>query len=225
VRILAVDDGLHRVPALRRGLEAEGYDVDMAPDGVEMQWMAAETPYDAIVLDMALPGMSGDVICGQLRTLGNWTPVLMLTAMRGKTEPARALDCGADGFLAKPFSYEVLGARLRSLIRPSVAARTSVLVAGDLRLESATHAVHRGKIRIDLTPKQSSLLEHLLRRAGEVVSKPSILKHLGDFDVRVDPSIVDVYVRQLRMRIDEPFGRRSIETVRLVGYRLDPGGG
>lgn len=199
--------------------------MDVAPDGIEAQWMAAETPYDAIVLDMALPGLSGDVLCGQLRAIGNWTPILMLTAMRARTEEARALESGADGFLSKPFSYAALGARLRELTRSYAAQRTSVLVAGDLRLDPATHAVHRGKTRIDLTPKQFSLLERLLREAGEVVSKAAILKHLGDFAFHQDPSIVEIYVRQLRMRIDEPFGRRSIETIRLVGYRLDPDGG
>jgi DNA-binding response OmpR family regulator len=225
VRILVVDDDLHMVQALKRGLTSEGYAVDVALDGLEAQWLAAESPYDAIVLDIMLPGMNGDMLCGRLRAAGNWTPILMLTAKTAKNEEARALDTGADDYLSKPFAFVVLLARLRALMRRGGAARPSVLSAGDLRLDPATHVVHRGRSRIDLTPKQFSLLEFLLRRAGEVVSKAAILAHVWDFAFEGDPNIVEVYIRQLRLRIDEPFGRRSIETVRLVGYRLDPEGG
>jgi len=225
VRILVVDDDLHLVQALKRGLQAEGYAVDVALDGVEAEWLATENPYDAIVLDIMLPGLSGDALCARLREAGNWTPILMLTAKTAKDEEARALDTGADDFLSKPFSYVVLVARLRALLRRGGAERPSVLGVGDLRLDPAKHEVHRGPTKIDLTPRQFSLLEFLLRRAGQVVPKSVILEHVWDFAFEGDPNIVEVYIRQLRLRIDEPFGRRSIETVRLVGYRLAADGG
>lgn len=172
-----------------------------------------------------LPGLSGDLLCARLRAAGNWTPILMLTAKTAKNEEARALDTGADDFLSKPFSYVVLVARLRALMRRGGAERPAVLVAGDLRLDPTTHEVHRGDVRVNLTPRQFSLLEFLLRRAGEVVPKSVILEHVWDFAFEGDPNIVEVYVRQLRLRIDEPFGRNSIQTLRLVGYRLAADGG
>ncbi|MEJ7629624.1 MAG: response regulator transcription factor [Nocardioidaceae bacterium] len=225
MRILVVDDDLHLVQALKRGLQAEGYAIDVALDGLEAEWLATENPYDAIVLDIMLPGLSGDLLCARLRAAGNWTPILMLTAKTAKNEEARALDTGADDFLSKPFSYVVLVARLRALMRRGGAERPAVLVAGDLRLDPATHEVHRGDVRVNLTPRQFSLLEFLLRRAGEVVPKSVILEHVWDFAFEGDPNIVEVYVRQLRLRIDEPFGRNSIQTLRLVGYRLAADGG
>jgi len=225
MRILVVDDDVHLVQALRRGLQAEGYAVDVALDGLEARWLATENPYDAMVLDIMLPGLGGDELCSQLRQAGNWTPILMLTAKTAKDTEVRALDTGADDFLSKPFSYVVLVARLRALLRRGHAERPTVLTAGDLSLDPATHEVHRGDVRIDLTPRQFSLLEFLLRRAGEVVSKSVILEHVWDFSFEGDPNIVEVYVRQLRMRIDGPFGRQSLQTVRLVGYRLAADGG
>lgn len=225
MRILVVDDDKHLVLALKRGLQAEGYAVDVALDGVEAEWLATENPYDAIVLDIMLPSLSGDKLCARLREAGNWTPILMLTANTAHAEEARALDTGADDFLSKPFSYVVLVARLRALLRRGGTERPSVLTAGDLTLDPALHEVRRGGCRIDLTPRQFSLLEFLIRRAGEVLPKSVILEHVWDFAFEGDPNIVEVYVRQLRLRIDEPFGRQSLQTVRLVGYRLAADGG
>lgn len=225
MRILVVEDDLAVAAAVRRGLESEGYAVDMAADGEEGLWLAGENDYDAIVLDMMLPKVAGEEVCRRLRLAGNWTPVLMLTARTGVRTEAGALDAGADDFLAKPFAYVVLLARLRALLRRGRHERPTVLVAGDLRLDPASHRVWRGETSVELTPRQFSLLELLMRRAGEVLSKTTILGHVWDFAYDGDPNIVEVYVRQLRKRIDEPFGRTSLQTVRLVGYRLDPEGG
>jgi DNA-binding response OmpR family regulator len=225
MRILVVEDDLHLAGALRRGLEAEGYAVDVALDGTEGAWLAAENAYDALVLDVMLPGLGGDELCAQRRQAGDWTPILMLTARSGPEQEARALDSGADDFLAKPFSFVVLLARLRALLRRGRHERPTVLEAGDLRLDPATHRAWRGEEPVALTPRQFSLLEFLMRRKGEVVSKATILEHVWDFSFDGDPNIVEVYVRQLRKRIDEPFGRSALQTERLVGYRLDQDGG
>ncbi|MET1060661.1 MAG: response regulator transcription factor [Nocardioides sp.] len=225
MRILVVEDDKLVARAVRRGLEAEGYAVDVALDGTEGAWLAAENEYDALVLDVMLPGLPGDQLCARLREAGDWTPILMLTARSLPEEEARALDAGADDFLAKPFSYLVLVARLRALLRRGGRERPAVLEVGDLRLDPAQHQVWRGDITVDLTPRQFSLLELLMRRPGEVLSKASILEHVWDFAYEGDPNIVEVYVRQLRQRIDIPFDRASLQTVRLVGYRLDPEAG
>jgi two-component system, OmpR family, response regulator len=225
MRVLVVEDDIRVAAAVRHGLEAEGYAVDVAADGEEGRWYAEENEYDAIVLDVMLPRLAGDELCIELRKAGNWTPILMLTARSAAEEEARALDAGADDFLAKPFSYVVLLARLRALLRRGRNARPTVLRAGDLVLDPAAHRVARGKTDIALTPRQFSLLEFLMRRVGEVVPKATILEHVWDFAYEGDPNIVEVYVRQLRQRIDEPFDRQSLQTVRLVGYRLDPDGG
>ena len=220
MRLLVVDDDTRLVGALRRGLEAEGFAVDTAGDGVEAQWLAEENPYDVIVLDVMLPGVDGVALCKRLRHAGNWTPVLMLTARTDSAEVARALDSGADDYLAKPFSYVVLLARLRALLRRGGSTRPPVLRAGALELDPATHEVRRDGTPVELTPRQFALLEYLMRRAGEVVPKRDILEHVWDFDYEGDPNIVEVYVAQLRRRIDHPFGTTSLQTVRLVGYRL-----
>jgi two-component system OmpR family response regulator len=220
MRILVVEDDVRVAAAVKGGLEAEGYAVDVAPDGLEGKWLATENAYDALVLDVMLPRLSGDALCVQLRESGNWTPILMLTARAAAEEEARALDAGADDFLAKPFSYVVLLARLRALLRRGSNERPSVLTVGDLVLDPAAHRVTRGGTDVALTPRQFALLEFLMRRAGEVVSKATILEHVWDFAYEGDPNIVEVYVRQLRQRIDEPFARHSLQTVRLVGYRL-----
>jgi two-component system OmpR family response regulator len=225
VRILVVEDDKHVARAVRRGLEDEGYAVDVALTGTDGEWFATENPYDAIVLDVMLPGLAGDELCARLRAAGNWVPILMLTARAGAEEEARALDAGADDFLAKPFSFVVLMARIRALLRRGGAERPVVLRVGDLRLDPAEHRVWRGEVPIALTPRQFSLLEFLMRRSGEVLSKATILEHVWDFSFEGDPNIVEVYVRQLRQRVDEPFGRTALRTVRLVGYRLDPDGG
>lgn len=225
MRILVVEDDLHVARALKRGLEGEGYAVDVAVDGIDGEWLATENTYDALVLDVMLPKLAGDQLCARRRAAGDWTPILMLTARSGPEEEARALDAGADDFLAKPFSYVVLLARLRALLRRGRHERPVVLASGDLRLDPAEHRVWRGETPIKLTPRQFSLLEFLMRRPGEVVSKATILEHVWDFTYDGDPNIIEVYIRQLRLRIDEPFDRASLQTVRLVGYRLDPEGG
>jgi len=225
MRILVVEDDKHVAGAVKRGLESEGYAVDVALDGTEGHWLATENAYDALVLDCMLPGMSGRELCGSLRDAGDWTPILMLTAKTGVADEAEALDAGADDFLSKPFSYIVLVARLRALLRRGRTERPSILTAGDLQLDPSTHRMSRGDTRIALTPRQFSLLEFLMRHTGEVLSKSVIIEHVWDFTFEGDPNIVEVYVRQLRQRIDEPFGRKSLQTVRLVGYRLDPDGG
>jgi two-component system, OmpR family, response regulator len=225
MRILVVEDDRHLAAGVRRGLRAEGFAVDVALDGTDGLWRAKECAYDAIVCDIMLPGMSGYRLCGELRAAGNWTPILMLTAKDGDLDEAEALDTGADDFLSKPFSYVVLLAHLRALLRRGRRERPTVLEAGDLRLDPAAHRLWRGDTPIALSPRQFSLLEFLLRRAGEAISKTDILDHVWDFAFDGDPNIVEVYIRQLRRKIDEPFGRHCIETIRLVGYRLDPDGG
>ena len=220
-----VEDDARVAGAVRRGLEAEGFAVDVAPDGDEGEWLATEAPYDVLVLDVMLPGIDGYELCRRLRAAGNWTPILMLTAKSGDDDEAHALDTGADDFLAKPFSYVVLLARIRALLRRRGRDRPAVVTAGDLVLDPASHQVRRGEIAVDLTPRQFALLEVLMRRAGEVLPKREILEHVWDFTFDGDPNIVEVYVRQLRTRIDLPFGRAAIQTVRGAGYRLDPGGG
>jgi DNA-binding response OmpR family regulator len=225
MRILVVDDDAHVAGSVRRGLEGEGYAVDVALDGTEGHWLASENPYDAMVLDSMLPGMSGDELCARLRAAGVWTPILMLTARSGESDEAQALDAGADDFLSKPFSYVVLLARLRALLRRGGVQRPAVLVAGDLTLDPATHRVARGDVELALSPRQFSLLEYFLRHAGEVLPKSRLLEHVWDFSFEGDPNIVEVYVHQLRLRVDEPFGRSALQTVRGAGYRLDPDGG
>lgn len=225
VRILVVEDEKGLAGALKRGLADEGYAVDVSFEGVEGLWMAQEGDYDAIILDIMLPGLSGYKVCTQLRDAGDWTPILMLTAKDGEFDHAEALDSGADDFLSKPFSFVVLTAHLRALLRRRTGERPSVLTAGDLRLDPAQHRCWRGEEEISLTPRQFTLLEFLMRRAGEVVSKTQILEHVWDFAFEGDSNIVEVYVGYLRKKIDAPFGRHAIETLRLVGYRLDPSGG
>jgi DNA-binding response OmpR family regulator len=220
VRILVVEDDKQLAAGLRRGLEAEGYAVDVALDGTEGEWFAAENAYDALVVDVMLPGLTGDVLCARRREAGDWTPILMLTARSGPEQESRALDAGADDFLAKPFSFMVLTARLRALMRRGSAERPTVLEVGDLRLDPATHRVWRGDVPVALTPRQFALLEFLMRRPDEVLPKSTILEHVWDFAYDGHPNIVEVYVRQLRQRIDLPFDRTSLQTVRLVGYRL-----
>jgi two-component system, OmpR family, response regulator len=225
MRVLLVEDETRLANAVRRGLEAEGFSVDVAVDGKDGFWRASEGRYDAIVLDIMLPGMNGFKVCSALREAGHWTPILMLTAKDGELDEAEALDTGADDFLSKPFSYIVLVARIRALLRRGGRERPPVLEVGDLRLDPAAHRTWRGEVEVTLTPRQFSLLEYLMRKAGEVVSKAEILEHVWDYAFEGDPNIVEVYVRHLRKRIDEPFGRSAIQTVRLVGYRLAADGG
>ncbi|HMG43908.1 MAG TPA: response regulator transcription factor [Acidimicrobiales bacterium] len=219
-RVLVVEDEKRVAAAVRRGLEAEGFAVDVACDGDEGLWLAREQPYDAIVLDVMLPGVNGYQVCERLREEGNWTPILMLTAKNGVYDEAEALDTGADDFLSKPFSYVVLVARLRSLLRRGARERPVVLTAGDLRADPASRRVWRGDQEIRLTAREFAVLEFLLRRADEVVTKTEILGSVWDFEFEGEPNTVEVYVRRLRRKIDEPFGRTTIHTLRGAGYRL-----
>jgi two-component system, OmpR family, response regulator len=225
VRILIVDDDEHLARSLKRGLDAEGYATDVARDGAEGLWLAKESDYDAIVLDIMLPKVNGYQVCAALRDAGNWAPILMLTAKDGELDEAEALDTGADDYLSKPFSFVVIVARLRALMRRGRRERPVVVTAGDLRLDPSSHRVWRGDREVRLTPRQFSLLELLMRHAGETLSKSDILAHVWDFAFEGDPNIVEVYIRHLRRKVDEPFGRNAVQTVRLVGYRLDPDGG
>ena len=211
--------------SLKRGLEAEGFAVDVADNGEDGLWLARENPYDAIVLDVMLPRINGYVVCQTLREEENWTPVLMLTAKQGEFDEAEGLDTGADDYITKPFSFVVLLARLRAAIRRKGADRPPVLEAGDLRLDPAERRAWRGEDRLDLTERELAILEFLLRRAGTVVSKAEILENVWDFGFDGDVNIVEVYVSSLRKKIDAPYNKASIETRRGAGYRLAPDGG
>jgi DNA-binding response OmpR family regulator len=225
VRILIVEDETKVAAAVRRGLEAEGFAVEVALTGTDGLWMATENAYDLIVLDILLPGMNGYEVCRKLREAGNWTPILMLTAKSGEYDQAEALDTGADDYLTKPFSFVVLLARLRALLRRSGRSEPMVYAAGDVTLDPITHRCLRGEVEVALTPREFSVLEFMMRRAGEVVTKAEILDNVWDFAFEGDPNIVEVYVRHLRKKLDEPFGRHLIETIRGVGYRLNRKGG
>jgi two-component system OmpR family response regulator len=225
VRVLVVEDEKRLAAGLKKGLEAEGFATDVALDGTEGLWMAREHPYDALVLDIMLPRLNGYKVCAALRDEGNWTPILMLTAKDGELDEAEALDTGADDYLTKPFSYIVLVARLRALIRRGRGERPPILGAGDLRFDPGTRRAFRGEVEVELTAREMALLEFLLRRKGEVLSKREILDHVWDYDFEGDPNIVEVYIRHLRNKLDRPFGRDAIETLRGAGYRLVADGG
>ncbi|MGZ4691488.1 MAG: response regulator transcription factor [Acidimicrobiia bacterium] len=221
MKILVVEDDKRLAATLKRGLEQEGYAVDIALNGTDGQWLATEQHYDAIVLDVMLPGINGFRICGNLREADDWTPILMLTAKRGEYDEAEALDTGADDFLSKPFSFVVLLARLRALVRRGRSERPAVIEVGDLRLDPAAHRCFRAGVEIALSPREFAVLEYLAHRAGSAVSKRELLEHVWDFAFEGDDNIVEVYVRRLRQKIDEPFQRSTILTVRGVGYRID----
>jgi DNA-binding response OmpR family regulator len=225
MRVLIVEDQYALARSLCRGLEREGFAVDVASDGIDGLWMAREHTYDAIVLDVMLPGLNGYRLCATLRDEGDWTPIVMLTAKDGDLDVAEGLDNGADDYLTKPFAHVVLVARLRAVIRRGARARPAVLAAGDLSVDPAGRCCRRGDREIPLTARELSVLEFLLRRAGQVVSKREILDHVWDDEFEGDPNIVEVYVRYLRKKIDLPFGRSAIETVRGWGYRLAADGG
>lgn len=225
MRVLVVEDEATMAEAVRSGLEAEGFAVDVAADGETGLWMGTEQPYDVILLDIMLPGMNGYQICRALREADVWTPVLMVTAKDGELDEAEALDLGADDYITKPFAFVVLLARIRALLRRGAGERPVTLQAGDLSLDPASHAVARGGEAVSLTAREFSILEFLFRNLGEVVSKQDILAHVWDFAFDGDPNIVEVYVRSLRKKIDIPFDRSAIQTVRGAGYRLDAAGG
>lgn len=215
-----VDDDRRLTELLRRGLVAEGFAVDVAFDGPRGTRAAMENAYDVIVLDVMLPGLNGYRVCAALRAAGNWTPVLMLTAKDGEYDEAEGLDTGADDYVTKPFSFVALVARVRALTRRGRRERPVLLRVGDLEVDPATRQCRRGTEIVPLTAKEFAVLEYLAGRAGEVVAKTEVLEHVWDLAYDGDVNIVEVYVCALRRKIDAPFGRRTIRTVRGVGYRL-----
>ncbi len=223
VRVLLVEDERRLAELVKGGLAGEGFAVDVAHDGRDGLWMATENPYDVIVLDVMLPRMNGYTVCARLREAGNWTPIMMLTAKDGIHDEAEALDTGADDYLTKPFSYVVLLARLRALVRRGGRERPVSITVGDLVLDPAGLRCRRGEVDVALTPKEFAVLHGLARRAGEVVSKSELLAQAWDFSYDGDPNIVEVYVSALRRKIDQPFGRSTLVTVRGAGYRLEAG--
>jgi two-component system OmpR family response regulator len=225
VRVLIVEDRAKMAGLIRRGLRKEGIASDVAGRGEDAIWMAEATEYDAIILDVMLPGVDGFEVCRRLRDDGVWTPVLMLTARDGVRDRVTGLDGGADDYLTKPFSYAELLARLRALVRRGAVERPSELAVGDLRLDPARRRVRRGGTEIPLSPKEFSILETFMRRPGEVISRFQLLEHSWDYEYENRSNVVDSYIRFLRRKIDAPFGVDSIETVRGVGYRLREDGG
>jgi two-component system, OmpR family, response regulator len=220
MRILVVEDEIKMAALLRRGLSEEGHAVDVARTGDDGVWMAQAVDYDAIVLDLMLPGLDGLGVCRRWRESGVWAPVLMLTARDAVEDRVAGLDAGADDYLPKPFSFAELLARLRALVRRGSAERPPVLSVGDLRLDPAKRQVWRGETEIRLSGKEFALLETFMRRPGDVLSRLQLLDHAWDYAYENRSNVVDVYVRYLREKIDRPFGRRSIETVRGAGYRM-----
>ena len=220
MRALVVEDHLKMAALIRRGLVEEGYAVDVVPDGQEALIRAGATEYDVIVLDVMLPGVDGFEVCRLLREQGVWSPVLMLTARDAVEDRIAGLDTGADDYLTKPFSFAELLARLRALARRGPVERPPVLEVGSLRLDPRTRQVWRDEVEIHLSTKEFALLETFMRRAGEVLSRFDLLEHAWDYAYENRSNVVDVYVRYLREKIDRPFGRNSIETVRGAGYRL-----
>jgi DNA-binding response OmpR family regulator len=225
MRLLLVEDEIRLAAALQRGLRSEGFTVDLAHTGPDGLNKARENSYDAIVLDLMLPGLSGYRIVEALRGEQNWTPILMLTAKDGEYDEADALDLGADDYLTKPFSFVVLLARLRAMLRRGAEPRPASLTAGDLVLDPAARTVHRGDTPIELTPREFSLLEYLMRHVGQAVPKAEILHHVWDSHYSGDANVVEVYVGYLRRKIDTPFDRHAVRTVRGSGYRLEADGG
>ena len=220
MRVLVIEDHIRMGDLIERGLQEEGYAVDRTSTGEEGAWLASGNAYDAIILDVVLPGMDGLETCRQIRAKEQWAPVLMLTARDGVDDRVLGLDSGADDYLTKPFSFVELLARLRALIRRGVGQRPPSLKVGDLELDPARHSVVRGSTPITLTAKEFALLEYLMRRKGEVLSRTQLIEHVWDFAFDSDSNVVDVYIRYLREKIDRPFGRDSIETIRGAGYRL-----
>jgi len=226
MRVLVVEDEPKMAALLSRGLREEGYAVDLAATGGDGLWLGLENTYDAIVLDLMLPDLDGFEVCRRLRAGHRWAPVLMLTARDAVADRVTGLDSGADDYLTKPFSFTEVLARLRALIRRGAEERPAMLSCDDLTLDPATRTVTRAARKIDLTAKEFALLEFLLRHPGEVMTRSSIIEHVWDFAYDGNSNVVDVYVRYLRDKVDRPFGRQSIETVRGAGYRLreDPSG-
>jgi two-component system, OmpR family, response regulator len=219
-RILIVEDEPNIVESLSFILGRAGFEVDTVADGVDALARLRLQSFSALILDIMLPGMNGFQICRTLREEGVWTPILMLTAKDGEWDEAESLDTGADDFLSKPFSFVVLVARLRAMLRRGAAPRPAVLTVGDLQLDPATHEVHRDGQIVELTAREFALLEHLMRRPGEVVSKAALLEEVWGHDGDADPNVVEVYAGYLRKKVDGPFGRHSVVTIRGAGYRV-----
>jgi DNA-binding response OmpR family regulator len=220
VRVLVVDDEVRLAEGIRLGLEAEGCSVDVAHDGVDGLWFATEHPYDVIVLDWMMPRMNGWKMLASLRAADDWTPVVMLTARDADQDEIEALGTGADDYVTKPFSFAVLMARLRVLARRGAVQRPGVLEVGDLALDPGAHTMRRGEVSIETTSREFAVLEYLMRHRDLVVSKLDVLSGVWDEAFDGDPNIVEVYIGHLRRKVDRPFGRASIQTVRGAGYRL-----
>lgn len=220
MRVLLIEDEAHLAGSIARGLAGAGFDVDVSHDGDDGLARARRGDYAAIVLDILLPGINGFKVCAAIRADQNWTPILMLTAKQGEYDEAEALDTGADDFLSKPFSFVVLVARLRALIRRGNSPRPPVLSCGDLALDPVTRTCHRGGHRVELTPREMALLTALIQTPGAVVTKAELMGRVWGDDFDGDSNIVEVYIRYLRRKLDEPFGRSSLRTVRGHGYQL-----
>jgi DNA-binding response OmpR family regulator len=220
VRILLIEDDVALTKSLTWGLQAEGYVVQVAHDGIGGLHHATEHPVDVIILDVMLPGLDGYQLCARLRAAGNWTPVLMLTALDDDLDQAEGLDLGADDYLSKPFAYPVLLARLRALLRRGATARPAVLEADGLRLDPATRRVTRNGDPIALTAGEITVLEYLMRAEGRTVSKIELMEHCWDIAYDGDPAVVEVRIHHLRRKVDTPYGTSTIHTVRGAGYRI-----
>jgi two-component system OmpR family response regulator len=220
VRVLVVEDELRMAALLKRGLEEDGYAVDVAGTGPDAVWQAREFDYDAVLLDLMLPGMDGVQVCRELRSAGRWMPILMLTAQDAIEDRVRGLDAGADDYLAKPFSFAELSARVRALIRRGAVERPTELQTGDLRLDPATRRAWRGATELELSSKEFALLELFMRHPGQVLTRTRILEHVWDFAYDGASNVVDQYVLYLRRKVDRPFDVEQLETVRGSGYRL-----
>ena len=221
MRVLVIEDEVRQAASLKRGLEAEGFAVDVAGTGTDGLWLASEQPYDVILLDVMLPGLNGYKVCAALRAKEIWTPVLMLTAKDGELDEAEALDTGADDFLAKPFSFVVLVAHIRALLRRGAAARPAILRVGSIELDLSRRLCTLDGVPVELTPREFSILEYLMRRRGDVVPKTEILEHVWDFAYEGGDNVVEVHVSALRRKL----GTSAIETVRGGGYRMESRGG
>jgi two-component system OmpR family response regulator len=220
VRVLLVEDHGAMADLIAQRLREEAFAVDVVGTGEEGVWLATEYEFDAIVLDVLLPGVDGFETCRRIRSAGSGTPILMLTARDAVQDRVRGLDVGADDYLTKPFSLDELLARLRALVRRGSSERSPTLEVGDLELDPATHDVRRGDAAIELTAKEFALLEYFMRHPGEALTRSRLLEHVWDFAYDGDSNVIDVFVRQLRDKVDRPFGASSIETIRGVGYRL-----
>ncbi len=220
MKVLLVEDDRRIATTVKRGLDAAGFTVETSFDGADGLWKATEYHHDVLIVDLLLPKMNGFQLSRRLRDQGDWTPILVLTAKDGEYDHTEALDCGADDFLTKPFSFPVLIAHLRALLRRTSGSLPVPIDVGDLRLDTARHRCWRAGTEIRLTAREFSVLEYLVRRAGFVAPKFEILDGVWEYDFDGDPNVVEVYIRRLRRKIDEPFGRHDIETVRGAGYRL-----